>query len=175
MALNRDSNGQLAAFAPLRNEVDARVNQILGKLDHIADSIVEASGRAMEQLAEEQYADFSNVANTATGTDVQVSFGSPLPGTAWLINAIAVTGGAAGPCAVYFDVVDSPGNLRLFIPNAQIFSKDGDSMLYVPSNRKLIFHFYSQPNNQVVSAAFQAKVLTQAPLVHAPYAGEFEQ
>lgn len=152
-------------FAQGVDEARQRAERIEALLGSIESRLADGIERATEQVAEDQYVWIQGNANSLATTTADVELAAPRPGSAWLVEAIVVTGGVVddvgGPCAFYFDAID-PGNLVYFFPNAQIES-DHAVEIYVPQNRKLIAHFYGQPNNQVCTVNLQVKRLVQEP------------
>lgn len=102
-----------------------------------------------DRFASEQYAYKSDLANTGSATDCTITL-TPPPGVIWKVRRIACTSAAAsGAVAVYLDSID-PLNLVDAVQNPAITAwGPGGGGIYVPAGRPLLFHFFSQGNNQV--------------------------
>lgn len=143
-------------------EVDNRLNPLLQTLADVRDSMDNMVEAVSSDVAEDIYAYWRQAGNTGAGTDVALEIQAP-PGTALLITNLAYTGGVVagvgGPLAIYIDGVTA-GNLVHFIANAQIGADKGVD-LYIPAGRKMIFHFYAQPNNQACTVTAVVKQLVR--------------
>lgn len=149
----------------LQERVDPRLSDLYQAIASLGEPLEQLAEGLSAEISEEIYAYWRQAGNTgAAGTDVQLEF-QAVPGTAALITNLAFTGGVVagvgGPCAIYIDSV-TPGNLVYFIANAQIGAEKGID-LYVPPGRKLIFHFYAQPNNQACTITAVVKQLIRTP------------
>jgi hypothetical protein len=135
---------------------------IIGLLRQIVDGV-------QNQLAENEW--FMRSGQAAVGaaeTDAEIRLGPVPAGAYWIVKTLNTTGGIGGPCAVYFDAIE-PSQLAYFIANAQIFTPAGPTELFVRERSSLIFHFYSQPNNQICTSLIQGKQYLVRPskLAHA--------